>query len=40
MNTPNDQQDLQAHLNAEAHQGKDLFNALVPVWAWMRARAE
>ena len=36
MNTPNDQQDLQAHLKAEAHQGKDLFNALVPVRAWMQ----
>ena len=36
MNTPNDQQDLLAHLNTEAHQGKDLFNALVPVQAWMQ----
>ena len=36
MNTPNDQKDLLAHLNTEAHQGKDLFNALVPVQAWMQ----
>jgi RsiW-degrading membrane proteinase PrsW (M82 family) len=26
----------QAHLNTEAHRGKDLFNALVPVRAWMQ----
>jgi RsiW-degrading membrane proteinase PrsW (M82 family) len=26
----------QAHLNTEAHKGKDLFNALVPARAWMQ----